>query len=116
MPRYFFHFASNDEFIPDEDGEVLDGLKAAHLHAMRLVNQTASTLRQDDPNHWTIEVADERQAVLLTVLFSARPPACNLPVGRREPMKLDRVVVRHKGSGADADLFLRPPGGEGHHP
>jgi len=33
MTRYFFHFASEDEFIPDYDGAVLGGLKAAH--AMR---------------------------------------------------------------------------------
>jgi hypothetical protein len=74
MPRYFFHFLSKDEFIPDYEGVVLANLNAAHRHAMRLVVQTIPALADEDLRHWKIEIADERQYVALTVLFPVAPP------------------------------------------
>jgi hypothetical protein len=56
MPRYYFHFASHTEFIPDYDGVVLDDLKAAHRHAMRLVWQTIPIMQGEDLRHWHVEV------------------------------------------------------------
>jgi hypothetical protein len=116
MPRYFFHFASRDEFIPDHDGVVLDDLKAAHRHAMRLVWQTIPLMRGEDLRHWFVEVADESQLVVLTVLFPAAPPPRNLPFGQRERAAFETVVVGARGPGGNADLLLRPSSGEGHHP
>jgi hypothetical protein len=74
MPRYFFHFASRDDFIPDFDGVALEGLAAAHRHAVRPARQTRALLAAGEPRHWTIEIADERQRVVLTVLFPAAAP------------------------------------------
>src|SRR5829696_1544288 len=65
MPRYFFHFASHTEFIPDYDGVILDDLKAAHRHAMRLIWQTIPIMQGEDLRHWHVEVADESQFVVL---------------------------------------------------
>jgi hypothetical protein len=69
MPRYFFHFASKDEFIPDDDGIELAGLAAAHDHARRLVGMAGAMFaRLRDGRSWTIEIADEDQLVHLVVL------------------------------------------------
>jgi hypothetical protein len=74
MPRYFFHFASKQDFVPDYEGVLLADLRAAHRHAMRLIAQTIAVLAGEDLRHWTIEIADERQYVVLTVLFPLAPP------------------------------------------
>jgi hypothetical protein len=115
MPRYLFHFACKDEFIPDYEGVVLDDLQTAHRHAMRLVWQTMPLLQAEDLRHWHVEVADESQLVLLIVLFPAVPARPQMPFGQRERTKNDRVDVRRKAPGGNANLFL-PPGGEGYHP
>ena len=93
MPRYSFHFVSKEDFIPDYDGVVLENLlKAAHGHAMRLVAQTAPALRDEDLRHWTIEIADERQCIVLTVLFPVAPP----PPPRQAP---EPTRARPRGAG-----------------
>jgi hypothetical protein len=74
MPRYFFHFVSKEDFIPDYEGVALPNLKAAHQHAMRLVGHTIAALADEDLRLWMIEIADERQCVVLTVLFPLTPP------------------------------------------
>jgi hypothetical protein len=74
MPRYFFHVVSKREFIGDEHGVVLDGPRAAHRHAMRLVGRTLPVLGSEDLRDWRIEITDQRQSMLLTVLFPATAP------------------------------------------
>jgi hypothetical protein len=70
----FFHFVSKEDFIPDYEGVALPNLKAAHQHAMRLVGHTIAALADEDLRLWMIEIADERQCVVLTVLFPLTPP------------------------------------------
>jgi len=71
--RYYFHFVSRDDQIPDVEGVDLPNLRAAHRHALRLIHQTAPFI-PDGPDWrgWRIEVACERTEKILTVLF----PAC----------------------------------------
>jgi trans-2-enoyl-CoA reductase len=84
MPRYFFHFASNDEFILDHDGVVLDDLEAAHTHAMRLIWQTVAVMGGEDFRQWRVEIAEESQGVVLTVLFPSVPTVARPPFGQQE--------------------------------
>jgi hypothetical protein len=108
MPRYFFHFASKHEFVPDYDGVILGSLSAAHLHATRLVSQTLPLLGSDDPREWTIEVADERQLVVLTVLFPAKGMAARLDFSR--PSALCHTNVSIGLSGDIASPITWSPG------
>jgi hypothetical protein len=109
MPRYFFHFVSKDDFIPDYDGAVLSGLKAAHGHAVRLVAQTLPILADEDPRHWKIEIADERQFVLLTVLFPAPPPGPGRGLGRAREAAPIGIPVRPKSAAGKLEPLARPP-------
>ena len=77
---YFFHFASPEQFIPDHDGVVFPNLKAAHAHALRLIGKTQPLMRHDVSGRWTIEIADERKFLVLTVLFPATAAAQVGPV------------------------------------
>lgn len=82
MPRYFFHFASRSERVPDLDGVDLDTLPAAHRYAMRLVRTTVAALAEgEDWRSWRIEIEDAAHRRVLTVLFPASAPP--LQDGRR---------------------------------
>src|SRR5215204_5850198 len=41
VPRYLFRFSSGKEFVPDNVGTELPNLKAAHLHAVELIDNRA---------------------------------------------------------------------------
>jgi hypothetical protein len=74
--RYYFHFVSKDDEIPDVEGVDLPDLRAAHCHALRIIHQTAPFIPEGpDWRGWRIEVARERSENILTVLFPASPTA-----------------------------------------
>ena len=95
MPRYLFHLVSKQRVVRDYDGAILEGLKAAHLDALRLVRETRPVLGEDDRRQWRIEIADERQSTLLTVLFSgAAPPSTAAIKGGLEVVSYTRHPER----------------------
>jgi len=57
MPRYFFHFVSNDRTIRDSKGVDLVGLEAAHWRAVKIAYQMRYHL-PDENDHWIIEIED----------------------------------------------------------
>jgi hypothetical protein len=69
MQRFYFHFASKDRFVHDDQGAELGGLASAHLHALRLIVRTMRFMPGAEPERWTVQIADGKGAVLLTVLF-----------------------------------------------
>jgi hypothetical protein len=69
MQRFYFHFASKDRFVHDDQGAELGGLASAHLHALRLIVRTMRFMPEAEPERWTVQIADDKGAVLLTVLF-----------------------------------------------
>src|SRR3954471_24947589 len=74
MPRYLFHFALAHDFVPDSEGVELSDIKAAHRHALRLVQQTLRFFRKGaEWRGWIIEIADVEGNRVLTVLFPAVP-------------------------------------------
>jgi hypothetical protein len=91
VPRYFFHVASADEFVPDYEGIILDDLKSAHVHANRLVAHMLALLPYEVSRLWSVEIADEDQLVLLTVL-----PIERRPFGKRRSPPLARDQRRSR--------------------
>lgn len=98
MPRYLFHLVSKQRVVRDDDGAILDGLKAAHLHALRLVRETLPVLGEDDRRQWRIEIADERQSTLLTVLFSGAAPLAARTNRGLEVVTYSRIEDARSGS------------------
>jgi hypothetical protein len=71
MPHFHFH-VMNDIDAPDEEGQELDSLAAAHLKAIDYVRDlAAAAVRQGrlDLKH-RIDIEDEAGKVLLTVTFA----------------------------------------------
>jgi hypothetical protein len=76
MPRYFFHFVSPQESVPDAEGVELRDPRAAHLHAIKLVQQTMPFIADGpDWRGWVIDVRDGDRRSVLTVLFPAKRSA-----------------------------------------
>jgi hypothetical protein len=78
VPRFYFHFASAQRFVYDDHGAELPSLRSAHMHAVGLVARTVRLLDPADKERWTVQIADENGALLLTVMFPAvglRPAA-----------------------------------------
>jgi hypothetical protein len=86
MPRFYFHFASRDLHIPDDHGVELPDAATAARHAALLVRQTRPfVLEGPSWEGWVIEIADEKQRLVQTVVFPDRRPA--LP-----PVKATRLT------------------------
>src|SRR4051795_1387450 len=69
MPRYFFHMATKDHQISDENGKQLKDLAAAHDHALHLIHRTMCSLREEQTAGWMIKVTPDSDGPSLTVLF-----------------------------------------------
>jgi hypothetical protein len=72
MPRFFFHFISQDHVSRDEVGVVFSSLEAAYLDTCRaaLEISTEKLRARDDPTDDEIEIADEDGLMLMHVPFS----------------------------------------------
>jgi hypothetical protein len=88
LPRYLFRFSSATECVPDNVGTELPHLKAAHLHAVELIDKTARFMSDvSDWRGWRIVVTDGTEQSLLTVLFPRRRPQARTVFGRRSSEK-----------------------------
>ena len=77
MPRFLFHFAAPGIFVADEEGKNLASLEAAHMRAVRLVEQATCFFEDaSDWRGWTVRVCSPENRLLLAVLFpgQGRPP------------------------------------------
>ena len=95
--RYFFHFEIRNERISDCEGAELADLESAHRHALRIIEQAAPVILNDDPHwrDWRIEVGTETGDRILTVLSGASRRLS--PLEPRRPM---RAFGRRKCFGA----------------
>ena len=82
MPRFYFHFAAQDRFVHDDQGANLEGLASAHLHALKLIVRTLRFMDGGEPDRWTVQIADDKGEVRLTVLFPSANKARST-LGRR---------------------------------
>ena len=78
MPRYFFHYRTDDELIRDQDGRDLPNLDAAEHSAAELgraIVEHAASKGDDTRVPRSIEITDAAGEELLYVVFWAGPKA-----------------------------------------
>ncbi len=76
MPRYFFHYRTDDELIPDRDGSELPDLEAAEHNAAALAKaivERAASMGDDTRMPRSIEITDAAGEELLYLVFWAGP-------------------------------------------
>lgn len=88
MPRYFFHYRTDDELIEDREGREFDNLAAAEHNAAELgraIVDKAASEGADTRLPRSIEITDAKGEDLLYVVFWAGPKIGNGPAVRVEP-------------------------------
>lgn len=110
--RFYFHLASAHRIIHDDQGAELPSLRRAHLHALSLIARTVRHMDPANEGRWTVQIADERGALLLTVMFpfmAMRPAArAPQPTGRRRLVSENTPAVLHAYAAALRELCDHP--------
>jgi hypothetical protein len=72
MPRFFFHFTSQDQIGRDDIGTVFPSLEAAYLDACEAVLEISfeKFRAHDDPTDDGVEIVDEGGRMLMHIPFS----------------------------------------------
>jgi hypothetical protein len=72
MPRFFFHFTSQNDVSRDEVGTVFPSLEAAYLDSCQsALEMSIDKLRaREDPMNDSVEIADESGRLLMNIPFS----------------------------------------------
>lgn len=76
MPRFYFHYRTDDELIPDTDGHDLPDLEAAEHNAAALAKaivEHAASTGGDTRLPRSIEITDASGEELLYLVFWAGP-------------------------------------------
>ena len=91
MPRFYFHLSAPDQCFRDNVGCDVTDLSAAHSRAVQLVDRVMTFSgfadREPDLRRWTIEIADDCQRSVVTVIFPA-------------PFEKPRTIARINGAHA----------------
>ena len=78
MQRLYFHFWSNDQGYHDDIGREMGSLKAAHRHALKLIDGVLSFRGMADAEpRWVVKIADAQGRIVLAILFPQRQSAQN---------------------------------------
>lgn len=75
MPRYHFHLSAPDDYFRDQAGVEVSDLSAAHMRAVQLADRVrmvgAFARCETDLRRWTVQVTDEFERPVMTVIFPA---------------------------------------------
>jgi hypothetical protein len=78
VARFYFHYWHRGSLsVPDDEGGLeLSSINAAHQHALKLVQQTLPLFKgTEEARGWYIQIADDQDRHILTVLFPAKGTA-----------------------------------------
>lgn len=92
MPRFYFHYRTDDELIPDMDGSDLPDLEAAEHNAAALAKaivEHAASTGGDTRLPRSIEITDASGEELLYLVFWAGPKVGS--GGEDEPVDVPTV-------------------------
>jgi len=91
VQRFFFHFWSKSQGYPDDIGREVHSLKAAHRHALKLIDGVLSFRGMaDEEPRWVVKIADAQGRIVLAILFPQRQSTRSTP----HPVGDSRDLVR----------------------
>ena len=70
MPRFYFHFRSKENNIPDDSGKELDTLTDAYEHARALINKIVFHVGHDDADVWKVVISNHEDDAQIIVPFA----------------------------------------------
>jgi hypothetical protein len=97
MPRFYFHLSTPDEDFPDIIGSDVSDLVDAHSRAVLLAKRVTMLSRfadhAPDFRRWTVNVTDERQRPVFTVIFPTNSVPRGIVGGARALLiRLDALI------------------------
>ena len=112
MPLFYFHLSNSTAVIRDKIGCDVSDLASAHSRAVRLADRIIGisdlTDYEPDFHRWTVQVADQNQQSVVTLIFSAcsmaqkRNPITQIEDAHRLQQYLDEALCKQAS-------FTTPP-------
>ncbi len=69
MPRYYFHLASNNSRISDDDGKELASLNDAYEYARKLIDQILFHVGYEDAEAWKVIISGPEDAGQIVIPY-----------------------------------------------
>ena len=83
MPRYFFHLSDGEQTFIDETGKQLQDARAAHTHALVLIDKIREFIPEATNSTWKIKIVIATGQSVVTVISPAARHAPPKAFGKR---------------------------------
>ena len=89
MPRYFFHLSDGELTFIDDTGKQLEDSRAAHVHALRIMEKIRRLIPDAANSTWKIRITLATGQSVMTVISPAVGEAPSKPFGKRSVRRED---------------------------
>ena len=100
MPHYFFHVSDGKDTYIDDAGKQLDDSRAAHEHALRILEKVRRFVPDADTSTLRIRITLATGQAVMTVISRAVEDAPQKPFGKRSGPSLAPPIDEAKGQPA----------------
>jgi hypothetical protein len=83
MPHYLFHLSDEEDTYFDDTGKQLEDSRAAHAHALRIIEKVRRFIPDADKSTWRIRITLSTGQSVMTVISRAVGDAPPKPFGKR---------------------------------
>jgi hypothetical protein len=89
MPRYLFHLSEGEDTFIDDTGKQLEDSRAAHVHALRIIDKVRRLIPDAANSMWKIRITLATGQSVMTVISPAVGEAPFKPFGKRSMLPED---------------------------
>ena len=83
MPRYFFHLSDGEQTFIDDNGKQLEDARAAHSHALLLIDKIREFIPEATNSTWKIKIMIATGQSVMTVISPGPRQAAPKQFGKR---------------------------------
>ena len=83
MPHYLFHLSDEEDTYFDDTGKQLEDSRAAHAHALRIIEKVRRFIPDADKSTWRIRITLTTGQSVMKVISRAVGDAPQKPFGKR---------------------------------
>jgi hypothetical protein len=87
MPHYLFHLSDGEDLFVDDEGNQLEDSGAAHLHALRIIENAHRLIPDAANSRWKIRITLATGQSVMTVISPALGQAPSKAFGKRSIMR-----------------------------
>jgi hypothetical protein len=83
MPHYLFHLSDEEDTYLDDTGKQLEDSRAAHAHALRIIEKVRRFIPDADKSTWRIRITLSTGQSVMTLISRRVGDAPQKPFGKR---------------------------------